>query len=137
MSFKRIVLFLVFFISTAFAKDMNIVIFLTDENKFDEAFVITNGLQKGLEKGVKADIELVMGGSSVEIFASQSKKNLQKQAQIQSLTALPNVRVVACSGAMKRNGIEEAWLIKGVKTIKAAPKEVVLRQLQGYAVLQP
>lgn len=45
--------------------------------------------------------------------------------------------ILACNGAMKRNGIDVAWLSDGIKTVKAAPKEVVLRQLDGYAVLQP
>ncbi|WP_407637585.1 hypothetical protein [Campylobacter iguaniorum] len=59
------------------------------------------------------------------------------QEKIKTLVAMPNIRVVACQGAMKRGGIEEAWLVDGVKTVKAAPREVVLKQLDGYAVLHP
>lgn len=137
MNLGRIILAGLLFAVTMSAKDINVVIFLADKAKFDSAFIITSGLQKTLEKDEKADIELVLGGSSVEIFASRSKKDLEMQEKIKSLIAMPNVRVVACNGAMKRNGIDVAWLSDGIKTVKAAPKEVVLRQLDGYAVLQP
>ncbi|CZE48158.1 DsrE family protein [Campylobacter geochelonis] len=133
----RIILVGLLFISILLAKDINVVVFLTDKAKFDNAFLVTSGLQKTLQKDEKADIELVLGGSSVEVFASKSKKDLDMQEKIKALVAMPNVRVVACSGAMKRSGIDKSWLSTGVKTVKAAPREVVLKQLDGYALLQP
>nr|WP_235183875.1 hypothetical protein [Campylobacter iguaniorum] len=74
MNFIRLILVGLVFVATMSAKDINVVIFLADKVKFDSAFTITSGLQKTLQKDEKADIELVLGGSAVEIFASKSKK---------------------------------------------------------------
>uniref|UniRef100_UPI003AF42CF5 DsrE family protein n=1 Tax=Campylobacter fetus TaxID=196 RepID=UPI003AF42CF5 len=118
-------------------KDINVVIFLTKKDNFQSAILQANGIQKSLSSSEKGDIELVMGGSSVEIFAQNDEKSNKIKNDIAKLVDLPNVRVVACRGAMKRANVSQDSLIKGVNTVKAAPREVVDRQLDGYAILNP
>lgn len=135
MNFRIMIAFL---LSLGFmqAKDINVVVFLTQSDKFDSAFTIVSGLQKTLQNDEKADIELVMGGNSVDIFASNTKRSIEVKEKIKNLLLMPHVRIVACQGAMRRIGMDESLLIEGVQKVKAAPREVVLRQLEGYAFLQ-
>lgn len=116
-------------------KPINVVISLVEKSQWETAKLQVQAIQKSLKDDEVGDIELVMGGDSVLLFGKNSPSSDKIRKEIAALVKLPNVRVVACSGAMRRAKISKESLIEGVEQVKNAPREIVDRQLQGYAIL--
>ena len=116
-------------------KPVNVVISLVEKSQWETAKLQVQAIQKSLKDDEVGDIELVMGGDSVLLFGKNSTSSDKIRKEIATLVKLPNVRVVACSGAMRRAKISKESLIEGVEQVKNAPREIVDRQLQGYAIL--
>lgn len=82
-------------------KPVNVVISLVEKSQWETAKLQVQAIQKSLKDDEVGDIELVMGGDSVLLFGKNSTSSDKIRKEIATLVKLPNVRVVACSGAMR------------------------------------
>ncbi|KAA6226068.1 DsrE family protein [Campylobacter sp. LR286c] len=126
---------LIFSVSFIHAKDINVVIFLTKKGNYKSALKQANGLSKSIVNNKEnGDIELVLGGSAVEIFTD---KNNELRNEVINLSQKPHVRILVCNGALNARKLNKSIIPENIKVINAAPREVVDRQLEGYAILNP
>ncbi len=89
-----------------------------------------------IEFGENGDIEIVIGKDGAKIFVSKDEESKKLVREIQkTLEESKFVRILVCNGALEKNKIEIKKLPEGVKVAKSALRELVEKQMKGYALI--
>lgn len=117
--------------------DVNAVSLATNNAQIKVTLSRINQLNKSMvEFGENGDIELVIGGEGLKIFTNNDKESKELLESVKkTLKEAKFVRILVCSDCMRKANLKVEQLPQGVKVARSGLRELIDRQLEGYAII--
>ena len=112
---------------------MRVVFHVDQGDRFDLAQAnISNMAAYYEQENIPHQIELVLNGEAVKL----ARKGEKQQSDLNRLLRLP-VTIAVCQNALNNNRIEPGELVAGVSVVPAGVVEIVQKQREGFAYINP
>lgn len=108
----------------------NVIFHIDELNKWDLLFENVRNLIKAYEPD-SVDIEVVANSVAVQFY-----KKDNDTSRINELVR-SGVVFCACNNALRKLGLKEEDIIKDVRIVPAGVKEIVEKEIEGYAYIKP